>query len=121
MLKEKTIYKIIAVICSILFLTDIYLTYEMAQFFPVDAFENTWLPELGSILIWLILAILAYQKVRYLKYILLVLSPWITYLILKMLPQIVQPAIQTRIGGMFALLCTALLFFEIYLLFKKQP
>ena len=120
MIKETSVYKFIAIISAILFLVQIYLTYKFSQLFPLEPATNVWLPELWVIALWLVLGLLAFFKMKYLKYILLVLSPWLIYGIIQMLPQITQPALPFKIAGIAALLYIALIISDFLLFFKRK-
>ena len=120
MIKETSVYKLIAIISAILFMIQLYLTYKFSQLFPLEPAANTWLPELWVIALWLVLVVLAFFKMKYLKYILLILSPWLIYGVMQMLPQITQPALPFKIAGIASLLYVALIICDILLFFKKK-
>lgn len=120
MIKKEFFYRFITIISATLLLLQIYLTYKFSQLFPLEPTANVWLPELWVIALWLLLAILAFLKIKYLKYILLILSPWLIYGITQMLPQITQPAIPFKIAGIASLLYIALIISDLFLFFIKK-
>jgi len=75
---------------------------------------------LTQLLLWLVIAILGLLNVSRVKFLILITSPWIIYLTIKMTPQILGESVLFKLIGLMGILCVLLLIITVFLFFLKK-
>jgi len=116
-MSNKVLTYALGMISLLIFILDLYIGYELTKLFPLNPIHTIWLPALPQLFLWGIITILGLLNIAQVKFLILITSPWIIYLIIKMIPQILGASILFKITGIMGILCILILILTTFLFF----